>query len=147
MAAQSQTARQHTVPEVQKLRNAVEFMDCLSQDGFSEIASIARIALSSLETPNGYRNLDNIANALKAILGKADDIQNCINGEAEQVGCNYTDDARRRRWDALRQAREAGVRPEQGYAEHVLRDVPGQDAVLGRSQDEAQGKAAPGIAL
>lgn len=43
MAAQSKTAAlQHTVPEVQKLRNAVELMDCLSQSGFSEISSIAR---------------------------------------------------------------------------------------------------------
>lgn len=51
MAAQSQTAaRQHTVPEVQKLRNAVEFMDCLSQGGLSEISSIAKLALSRLET-------------------------------------------------------------------------------------------------
>ena len=101
MAAQSQAAaRQHTVPEVQKLRNAVEFMDCLSQGGFSEIASIAKLALSSLETPDGYRHLDNIANALKAIWGKADDIQNCINSQAEEVGCNYVDDAQRRRWDA-----------------------------------------------
>lgn len=110
MAAQSQAAaRQHTLPEVQKLRNAVEFMDCLSQSGFSEIASIAQLALSSLETPDGYRHLDNIANALKAIWGKAEDIQNYISSEAEQVGCNYTDDDQRRRWDALRQACEAGV--------------------------------------
>ena len=51
MAAQSQAAaRQHTVPEVQKLRNAVEFMDCLSQGGFSEIASIAKLALYHRET-------------------------------------------------------------------------------------------------
>lgn len=100
MAAQSQAARQHTVPEVQKLRNAVEYMDCLSQGGFSEIASIAKLALFSLETPDGYQHLDNIANALKAIWSKADDIQNCINSEAEQVGCNYADDNQRRRRDA-----------------------------------------------
>lgn len=84
-------------------------MDCLSQGGFSEIASVAKLALSSLETPDGYRNLGNIVNALKAIRGKADDIQSCINSEAEQVGCNYTDDGQRRRRDALRQARETGV--------------------------------------
>ena len=107
MADQAQTAAlQHTVPEVQNLRNAVEFMDCLSQSGFSEISSIAKLALSRLETPDGYRHLDNIANALKAIWGKADDIQNCINSEAEQVGCNYVDDAQRRRWDAQRAHRE-----------------------------------------
>jgi hypothetical protein len=107
MAAQSKTAAlQHTAPEVQKLRNAVEFMDCLSQSGFSEISSIAKLALSRLETPDGYRHLDNIVNALKAIWGKADDIQNCTNSEAEQVGCNYVDDAQRRRWDAQRAHRE-----------------------------------------
>lgn len=31
------------------------------------------------------------------------------NDKGKQVGCNYTDDGQRRRWDALRQAREAGV--------------------------------------
>mgnify|MGYP000004573891 CR=1 FL=1 len=107
MAAQSKTAAlQHTAPEVQKLRNAVELMDCLSQSGFSEISSIAKLALYHLETSDGYRHLDNIVNALKAIWGKADDIQNCTNSEAEQVGCNYVDDAQRRRWDAQRAHRE-----------------------------------------
>lgn len=108
-ACAPQAACQHTDPEVQKLRNTVEFIDCLSQGGFSEIASIAKLALSSLETPDGYRHLDNIANALKAIWGKADDTQNCIGREAEQVGCDYTDDDQLRRWAAFRQAREAGV--------------------------------------
>lgn len=107
MAAQSQAAAcQHTAPEVQKLRNVVEFIDSLSQGGFSEISSIARLALSRLEAPDGYRHLDDIANALSAIMDKADDIQNCINSEAERVGCNYVDDAKRRRWDAQRVHRE-----------------------------------------
>ncbi len=91
MAAQSKTAAlQHTAPEVQELLNAVEFMDCLSQSGFSEISSIAKLALYHLETSDGYRHLDNI-----------------INSEAEQVGCNYVDDAQRRRWDAQRDAQRA----------------------------------------
>ena len=107
MAAQCQTvARKHTVPEVQKLRNAVEFIDSLSQCGFSEISSIAKLALARLETPDGYRHLDDIANALNAIWCKAEDIQNCINSQAEEVGCNYVDDAQRRRWDAQRAHRE-----------------------------------------
>lgn len=100
---------QHTDPEVEKLRAAVNFMDCLSQGAFSEISSIAKLALAYMETPDGYRHPDNIAQALRAIWGNADDIQNCINSEAARVGCNYTDDAERRRWEAYRQAREAGV--------------------------------------
>lgn len=111
MVAQSHTAeRLLPVSEVQELRNTVEFMDCLSQDGFSEISSIAQLALSILETPDGYRRLDNIANALRAIWVRADDTLNCINYEAEKLGCNYKNEARRRRSAALSQARAAGVK-------------------------------------
>lgn len=88
------------------LRNAVNMMDCLSQGGFEQISSIAKLALSRLETPDGYRHIDDIANALEVIWHKADDIQNCINFEAEQVGCNYIDVKLRRRSDAQMQARK-----------------------------------------
>lgn len=41
-------------PEViQGLRDAVNTMDSLSQNGFSEIAAIAKLALRSLESPDG----------------------------------------------------------------------------------------------
>jgi len=100
MSTQPLAARQHTASDVQKLRNAVKFMDCLSQSGFSEISSIAKLALCSLETPDGYRHLNDIANALKTILDKADDTQNCINIEAEQVGCSYADESQHRLWNA-----------------------------------------------
>jgi len=93
-------------PTPDQLRNAVEFMDSLSQNGFSEISAIAKLALAWLETPDGHRHLDVIAHALSTIWGKADDIQNCINSQAEEVGCHYVDDAERRRWDAQRAARE-----------------------------------------
>ncbi len=86
--------------------STINFMDCLSQGGFSEISSIAKLALSRLETPDGYQHLDDIANALAAIWGTAERIQNCINSEAELVGCNYVDDAQRRRWDAQHAHRE-----------------------------------------
>lgn len=95
--------------EVQGLRNTVELMDCLSQGGFSEIAAVASLALKSLETPEGYRHLDDIIHALGAIRAKADDIRNCINCEAEQVGCSYVDDAVRRRRGAQRVAMHSGV--------------------------------------
>jgi len=108
MANRTQAATlKPVVPEAQKLRGVIEFMDCLSQGGLSEISSIAKLALSRLETPDGYDHLDDIANALAAIWGKADETQNCINAEAEQVGCNYIDEAWRRRLTAQRAHREA----------------------------------------
>lgn len=91
-----------------KLRNAVEFIDSMSQGGFAEIATIAKLALSRLETPDGYSHLDEIACALEAIWGKAEATQNLINGEAEAVGCNFINDAQRRRWAALHEARATG---------------------------------------
>lgn len=107
MAAQSQTAaRQHTIPDVQKLRNIINDMDCLSQIGFLEISAVAKLALSHLETPDCYRDLENIANAFHVIAAKANDIRNCIGVEAEGVGCGYSDDAQRRRLDARRVHRE-----------------------------------------
>ncbi|WP_342616963.1 hypothetical protein [Rhodoferax sp. GW822-FHT02A01] len=103
-----------TPEEIQKLHATVNLMDCLSQGGFSEISSIAKLALISLETPEGHRHLDNVVRALESIWGKADEIQNSINWEAEQVGCNYVDEAERRRQDARRMARaqEVGVAHE-----------------------------------
>jgi hypothetical protein len=87
--------------EIKTLRETVMTMDTLSQDGFSVIALIARLALSRMETPQGCSNQEYLAEALSAIRNKADDIMNCINGEAENVGCNYVDDAARRRYEAV----------------------------------------------
>lgn len=92
-----------------KLRSTLEFVDCLAQGGFSEVAAIAKLALQSLEHPDGYRHLDNIVHALNAIWGKAEHIQSCISSEAERAGCSYVDDAERRRFDARRIACEQGI--------------------------------------
>lgn len=86
--------------EVEDLQETILTIDCLAQGGFSEIASIARLALSRLETQDGYRHLDDIANALSAIWGRADDTKNCINSEAGEVGCAFVDEARSRRMAA-----------------------------------------------
>jgi hypothetical protein len=56
-----------SAPTDKQLRETIKLMDCLAQSGFSEISSIAKLALSYLETPDGYRHIDNIANALVAI--------------------------------------------------------------------------------
>lgn len=92
--------------DIKRLHAAVYDMDCLAQGGFSEIAAIAKLAMSALETPDGYLQPENIANALRTIWGKAYDIENCINCAAEEVGCNYIDPSIKLRYAASRAARE-----------------------------------------
>lgn len=92
--------------DIQALQSAVETMDCLSQAAFAEIASIARLALARLETSEGHRHIEDIALVLRVIQGTADDTRNCINCEAEQVGCTHKDEALARRRQAARQERE-----------------------------------------
>jgi hypothetical protein len=79
-------------------------MDWMSQEGFSKIASVAKLALARLESPEGHKDIDDIANALGLIWSTAESAQNTINIEAENVGCNYKDEAQGRRWNAASQA-------------------------------------------
>ncbi|MBG6247002.1 MULTISPECIES: hypothetical protein [Symbiopectobacterium] len=90
----------NNTPDVSKLQDTINYMDCLSQSGFSEISSIAKLAISWLETPEWYNHLEVVADALTAIYGKADDMQNVINSEAENVNCNFKDEAFVRRMTA-----------------------------------------------
>lgn len=92
-----------------RLQAAVIDMDCLSQDGFGEIAAIAKLALAALETPGGYSDLETIAQALNSIRSKADSISNCVNSQAEAVGCNYHNPSVERRYAAVRAARTQGA--------------------------------------
>lgn len=86
--------------DLNRLRDAVLNMDCLSQTGFSQIAAIARLSLLAMETPAAQQHTCTLATALEAIQTIADDIQSCINSTAEGVGCNYIDSPARRRMAA-----------------------------------------------
>lgn len=77
--------------EVKTLRETVTQMDNLSQDGCSEILTIVKFALAWLEKPVAKHNLESLVIALNMIGYKAEDMQNCINLEAEGVGCNYVE--------------------------------------------------------
>lgn len=92
-----------------QLREAITEIDSMSQGAFSEIATIAKLALASLETPAGCNDIDSIASLLSAIFGKAKDAENYINCMAEGVACNYKDPAMLRRWDAKRKASELAI--------------------------------------
>lgn len=90
-----------------QLRDAITSMDGFAQSAFSQIASMASLALLALEQPSAYANgtgMDRIAHVLESIKGMAHDMENCINATAESVGCNYVDSAQRKRWDAQRKA-------------------------------------------
>jgi len=48
--------------EIQKLRDTIQLLDNFSQHGFSQIASIVRLALESLKVPEASHAMDDIAN-------------------------------------------------------------------------------------
>jgi hypothetical protein len=109
---QTRTQGQEQTQTIKELSNAITTMDCLSSIGFSEIAGIAKLALISLETPEGHRHIDSIACALKAIASKAEDISEIIGCNAEAVGLNYIDDA----WLRCLNARHTFLKAERGQA-------------------------------
>jgi len=93
-----------TTATPEKLRETITEMDSMSQGAFSEIATIAKLALASLETLEGCNDIDSIARILSAIWGKALDADSYINSMAEGVACHYKDEAMIRRWDARNKA-------------------------------------------
>lgn len=95
-------------PTTEELRNAVMFMDNLSQMGFDRINGIARAALYALECPEAHRNAEMFARLFDAIVGICDDVSNSIGCEAQRVGANFENCEWERRLDAAFEARKAG---------------------------------------
>src|SRR5256885_15404893 len=58
-----------TQPTPQQLSHAVTEIGRLTLQGSSEVYSLGQLALAWLERPEGYRNLEVVANALQAICG------------------------------------------------------------------------------
>jgi len=82
-----------TAVDAKKLQGAIHTMDCLSQSAFSDITAIATLALSYIEHAgvDGAWRRENLVRALNIIRNRALDAENCINVEAENVGCNYSE--------------------------------------------------------
>lgn len=87
-------------PDFRSLQNTVRAMDCLASNALSEIAAIARLALSAMESPTSHPAPETFAKVFTTILKTADDIKDCIGRYAEDAGCEYSDDASMRRLDA-----------------------------------------------
>lgn len=89
--------------DYKELQDTIQTMDALSQEGFDQIIAISNLILKSLELPRN--DLEDIAHAIKAIKHKSQMIMDCINGEAENVGCQHSDhESMQRRFDAFRQS-------------------------------------------
>jgi hypothetical protein len=97
-----------TSEEVRKLRMTVADMDSLAHHGLSKIRAIAKLALNSLETPEGYLSMDEIAHTLEAIWFLSENTADCIYCQAEDAGISHKGDADHRRREAARAARQLG---------------------------------------
>lgn len=86
--------------DIRSLQAAVRDMDSVARDGLAEIAAIAKLALSAMESSTDYPAQETIAKTFSAIWSKAENIENCIYAEAESVGCACTDESSLRRLDA-----------------------------------------------
>lgn len=75
--------------DIEELQSVITQIDSYSQESFSEIATLARLTIKAIESGTCVNPLDDTLNVLRMIWGKADDIRNLINCEAEGVGCNY----------------------------------------------------------
>lgn len=95
---QGATAPTPSTDIINNLQATITFMDSLSQEGFSQIAAIANLAILAIEkktaAAGGLPFLSDVVHALRVISGKAEDIESCINCEAEKVGCNWDEDSK-----------------------------------------------------
>lgn len=102
-------------PSIDALRSTVELLDSVSQETFARIKALCKVTLLSMEQHARPVDMEDVARVLMQIEQAADEAENCINGEAENVGCNYKDEAWIRRidaraaWRALRAGRVGSV--------------------------------------
>lgn len=75
-------------------------VDSVSQDAFSRIKSLCKVALLAMEQQGRPVDMEDLAQVLKQIEQASDEAEGCINSEAESLGCNHKDQAWYRRIDA-----------------------------------------------
>ena len=80
-----------------ELQDTVKLIDNRAQDAFNAISAICGLALVALESPEGYRSVNDLATALLAIKDRADETRDRISEDAGQVGCRWVDEAGERR--------------------------------------------------
>lgn len=98
-------AEQFTVRELQA---RIRSIDAESQRGFGQIAALAKVAFTALETEAGSVDSESMAQVFACILEKAHEAEDAINAMAEDAGCNYVDAAYNRRIGARATAVSTG---------------------------------------
>jgi hypothetical protein len=93
----------------QALLNSLIDMHARSSGALERIRGIARCILRALETEAGVRDLESIADALKAIIMDADCAANDVAVEAETHGIQTTDAAWHRRLAAMPHGAESST--------------------------------------
>jgi len=89
------------VKAIHKLESSLDNMHAMASGSLARIRGMARCALRALESPIGARDLESIAEVLKAIAMDADMTYNDVGVEAESNGIKTVDDAWMRRLQAM----------------------------------------------
>lgn len=79
--------------ETRELCNSIQYIDCVSQEGLSQIEAIASLLESRIELgiKGEHIHLAEIYHSIGAIKLKAQEIRNDIKQQATSVGCAFTD--------------------------------------------------------
>ncbi len=85
---------------IEALRETLLLVDSVSQDTFSRIKSLCKVALLAMEQHGRPLDMEDLAQVLRQIEQASDEAENCINAETETVGCNHEDKNFHRRMDA-----------------------------------------------
>lgn len=93
----------------EQLRGAITQMDRLAQNTLNGVAAMAQVVLEAMERPEFYRNLENMAQILSAIVTKARRAEGDINEVAGNVDCSFIDEVMLRRQEARISADEVTV--------------------------------------
>jgi hypothetical protein len=106
------------VADALSLRGTVTDLNALSQEGFSRIESLARVALMAMETPDAHRFPELIAKVLETVAVIAQTSADAAESSAEDAGCGGGIGLRneQRRMDARRAAREYEDQFARGHA-------------------------------
>lgn len=99
-----------STPSIERLREKLLLVDSVSQDAFGRIKSLCNVALLAMEQHGHPVDIEDLAQVLKQIDQASDEAENCINSEAESVGCDFKDQKWYRRLDA-RDAWRKAVKP------------------------------------
>lgn len=89
---------------IKSLETAVADLHTCASESLLRIHGMARCALLALETTQGVRSTECIAEVLAAIVNEVDIVSNSVDGIAGDVGVDTIDPAWRRRLQAAHEA-------------------------------------------